>query len=1275
MDKTEFDKFVLANMPSFIVTNYQRLLDSSNPQEQVALILHIYNLGLRALTINLVSQYVFRDRDRVNYPYLENLLEQKFPHLTPDAWEEMLFTTLKAYEGNRDLFFMPELYDFYWDTSTYPHRNRAEVKVSFDRLTQATLEMQEKRLVPQDESGWKALATELVEHLRKILQSLSFIGKYDLIHVLNQDENFYTFELHKGIHIMIDRKPLPKRTRLTTGWFYLKADTEEFLSLHPLLVFWEDTIEPTDTGVFDRWIYERLRYLLATLGQTRLDEKRVRDFVRLIYSTITEVQREQQETEKLSWVQLCNICEDITSHRVATVQGKYHQELYLQRDKVRQHLETFLADSKKRGFVLVGKSGVGKSNFLLALAEELQARSNVCMLMYDGANLPISSSALTEIIRQDFSDRVFLSRQPVQHIWQEIARIDGIDERQVVVCVDAVNENPQATELLRQLDELIQGPWAWLKIVLSSRPETWKEIKRGVKLAEVLYYQDPGTETLGVELEPFSYSEQMEPFTTQELPEVYSNYQEVFHLQTPYEALSHQVREALRDPLQLWLLAKRYQKQAIPKDVKVSSLIEQYVQEFLGREDRRFLEQQLLQLIVKEGHYSNVITEAELDAAGGALYEQVYSEQLLSDGRRMNQSFLRLCDADILILQEQGFDQQIAFKHERFYEYFAGKRIASLGQTQPDRYTFFLGLIKETTHKPFLWGAVRNALVQEAKRPDSETVLQLCRAAQQRVKEMMVSVLTMLGMDAPEQVEGILKSFMPLEKKATEWRKGQQFLGKLNEASDVATRNAGRIAIEVASTLGFSWVLQLAALQADPTLRTEAVRYSYHLWQHDQARGFEILEYLAAQAVRGFLPNMAALESALGLSVVIFFDHYQDKSVLRRLQSIWRGIIAKLLRIQEGSNPRGGVARTFIREQLISLVSRVAFWIMDNLPGYNPVSYKQLERFFQLGHIEKSLYRNLIRYIDVDVEFPEEQMERDYLAAIRIDVLLFVIVFDLSMVPRACRAPVATLPLLRKLFDAAQSDVVTYPSMGDITKVLECVLDHDSMRDEVFEFFVEALETSQEIYTNYPQCIRNRLSEAPKATYLGAYIHHQYQRTGTVRNDEWLKIRIDEALARADLSFFELLLEIEMPFVAIEWQRPQAALEVLAMFFQRSLDKPLERDNKNILQIIIAFLARLRIRYPDEVDDFLEVEQTPDKFRLQVQTNEPVETIGALIGQNAWYFIRDEVLLKSPELRSQLIQVFDKAAECKNLRAWLDYFIRQIVNQIYGGEALRQSAQ
>src|SRR5205807_1902354 len=109
---------------------------------------------------------------------------------------------------------------------------------------------------------------------------------------------------------------------------------------------------------------------------------------------------------------------------------------------------------------------------LLALAEELQeTKENVCILMYDGAGLPITSSTLTDIIGQDFSR--YFDRQPVQQIWQEINKIEDIDKRQMILCVDAINENPEATKLLRQLDDLVQkSSWPWLKVVLSSRPET-----------------------------------------------------------------------------------------------------------------------------------------------------------------------------------------------------------------------------------------------------------------------------------------------------------------------------------------------------------------------------------------------------------------------------------------------------------------------------------------------------------------------------------------------------------------------------------------------------------------------------------------------------------------------------------------------------------------------------------------------------------------------------------------------------------------------------------
>ncbi len=124
LSDTQLNDFVLSQMPHFIAVNYQRLLTAQTPQEKVELAFRTYNLGLRALTLGLVSQYLIRDDDRVSDPYLNELLLQKFPRLTLDAWQQLLFAALRAYEGKRALFFMPELYDFYWDDSTAPSRQR-----------------------------------------------------------------------------------------------------------------------------------------------------------------------------------------------------------------------------------------------------------------------------------------------------------------------------------------------------------------------------------------------------------------------------------------------------------------------------------------------------------------------------------------------------------------------------------------------------------------------------------------------------------------------------------------------------------------------------------------------------------------------------------------------------------------------------------------------------------------------------------------------------------------------------------------------------------------------------------------------------------------------------------------------------------------------------------------------------------------------------------------------------------------------------------------------
>jgi hypothetical protein len=278
----------------------------------------------------------------------------------------------------------------------------------------------------------------------------------------------------------------------------------------------------------------------------------------------------ESEVKKFSWQELRAICSKITEERMlSTVREKYSEELYLQRDHAHQAFMRFLEDPTKRGFVLVGGSGVGKSNFLLAAHEELQSREGVCVLMYD-AGSPMEHP-LMETIEENFHEQVGWT---TQRLWEKIKNIDGIGKWLVLFCVDALNEHEQPRPLLKQLNELIQRPWLWLKVVIVSRPEAWQSIKRGVKLAETLYYREED-ETPGTILESFNYSESLEPFSRRELPLVYARYQRKYQVQTPYEDLSSRLRDIISDPFNLWLVTRAYRTKAIPEYLKATTLIEE----------------------------------------------------------------------------------------------------------------------------------------------------------------------------------------------------------------------------------------------------------------------------------------------------------------------------------------------------------------------------------------------------------------------------------------------------------------------------------------------------------------------------------------------------------------------------------------------------------------------------------------------------------------------------------------------------------------------------
>lgn len=543
---------------------------------------------------------------------------------------------------------------------------------------------------------------------------------------------------------------------------------------------------------------------------------------------------ERPQVKRLTWEVLRDICADITTVRTAAVQGKYQADLYLPRDEIRHAFERFL-DSSKRGFVLIGSSGVGKSNFLLALGEELHSsRPDICVLMYDGGGLG-GKVSVSGVISRDFDERfTSTDERRIKEVWREIDQVEGINERQVVLIVDAINESAQAKELLEQLNELVQKPWRWLKVLFSSRPETWQVIKRHVRLAESLYYREKADQSTP---EPFSYSVQMEAFSTQEFRSAYANYQRAFNLQTEYEQLGAELRLLMRDPLNLWLVAKTYEGQSMPYKLEAKQLIGKYVQTLLRDrvlqdEDLQWLDEQLIPQMLEEGQES--VSTTQLRAA------------------------TKWLDTKILVRREEGGEKRLVFRHERFYEYFVRQYLSNEYKKSEDKAAFFAEWGVRIQGNLLLWDMLRDLLARlleelHSRGPSEEYVVieKLGDTTNEDEAQLIVSVLTAHYSKHESAPRTVLST----------WLKDSRYEGTL--------------APQITATIAMSCLIEelLAEMLVHPIkeVRYLVIQEIHVLWQKNPQLTKKLLEGLA---------------NSIGMKEVVRFAGPQ--ALLQRMNMLWR---------------------------------------------------------------------------------------------------------------------------------------------------------------------------------------------------------------------------------------------------------------------------------------------------------------------------------------------------------------------------------------------------
>ncbi|MCA9896865.1 MAG: hypothetical protein H6654_07325 [Ardenticatenaceae bacterium] len=983
-------------------------------------------------------------------------------------------------------------------------------------------------------------------------------------------------------------------------------------------------------------------------------------------------QRESAEAEPatpFSWSALKQAAAEMSRPFWASVQGKYDPRVYHQRRGVYGRFQTFLK-SEKTVLVITGNSGAGKSCFLAALPAALANDEDVLFIMLNGVGLSVEHE-LTGTLAKTLAYFLDEAAASSANLFANIDDLIGQSGRKVVVVFDAINEHAEGSKLLYRIDQMASAqPYPWLKLVISSRSEAWRVLKRPLTLSHSRYYQEKPAATTAW-YQPTKLGVRLTRFQQQDMASVYESYRQTYALQTAYSDLKLSLRNALRDPLLLRLIAETYTEAPMPQHIHIIDIFPAFVRALvasqrLREEDILFLEQELVPLMLSDGAYSNKLSDAQtrdvLTSSGEPLWKFIVAHQPTGWGQHSNDSFTRLVDAGIL----KHVDETISFRYERFYDYFGGRELyAQLPTDTAARAAMYQALAEEAYTKPFLSGPVIHALGMELAAENIPLIMHLAELKSHQIRDKLVAALTEYGLGNREKTRALLSQL---------WQAGQSLKGNLARAGEwlwdtfyhdavSATCSASDyIVITVAARLQFQDLLETMLADWSPAVRAVAIRQSFILWRRDREVGFALLSNLADRLLHGWqLPRPHILESLIGLSLMFLFDAYTEPEWAKRLRTLWRGLLERLLFIQPGKlGKRPYTIKNLLRTAVLKTIIGFAAKTTRETPDDSVLDLPELRLFFKndAGRSQRrDTARQLCAFMDV-AETAVTDLHQLSLELVNERDLLIAILAQTAWRRHVLATPDKAIPLVVSLFNKA-IEVEPAGPFSHVVPTFAIPLDDRfatiAGRTALSHIYATINRRTQGCWQN-----KQRSQRWPGLTFF--CMAQSGQTTDVPLCPEVTKI-VEQMIALRDINYINWVIKEELRNALVEFGYYQFGFAILKMIVQEA-----DLVKEPAIRIaIVDLLSRVHVYEPELVENFLEVNQLVNDMGHAIRTTIPTETIGDLVNYRAamfWF----EVLVNNN--RSQTFQsltsVFNQLDTCNRLETWVTIFFQFIVNEIYG---------
>ncbi len=1266
--KDEFSNLMLKNFPQPIAQIYSLMETSNDWEEKTRLGFQLFEFSLRYYTLLAASQYLYRttgvNDQRVDASLLNFL---QVGEKTLGLIQETLFSLLKTQRGHENQFYIKEMYEWYWDTSYSPHRPKKGIGTAFGEIIQLRNKIIHFKVIPQTDNEWKEYYSQMFSLLNNSIGKLTFLKNYRLVRIDNIDSGIIECKDFTGIHpinepIRVkvqDNEKVPRG-----GWLFVSHLQSDYLQVHPLIVFLQgdDIGKPGEIALLENFGAREATYARPGFGNIRTVDI-INDILTFVRTVLEERIGELVGFDTLSWENFRDATGIITTQKTLLLQDKFKPDLYLQRTDVQIEFERFI-ESNKTALVLLGNSGIGKSSFLTAMIRELSKESNFSILAYDGANLDPTQS-ITQLIDNDL--RGLLRRREHRDIsyLDDLPLKSNMEGKKVLILIDAVNENATPRELLFNINRFVidYSRYTWLKILITSRPQAWRMMKRGVKLSDPNYYYPQNEQNPWHEILQFSWSE---------VPKVYENYHRKYELKTPYDELTAEIKANLRDPLFLLLVSQTWKGTRIPSTISTFEVYEKFLdtlilERVLQPADLDFLEDEIMPRLISWKKFQPSIPRKDLQAAFTSdrrpLLEMVENRDYADDAP-INISFVHLVDVGLLEQRGNPREYEIRFKFERFFDYFGGKQLYKIVKEKQDPGEAYRLLLENTLRQPWLWGGVKNALILELNDKKYNLIAELFHTEDSYIKDLLVVVLEEFGETNKDAARTLLNSIFVYRKAF-----GSALFRRRKRS--LAEQIAGKGAIEAAYRLDLLEIIQNGCLDIDPAVRSASIQQLWRYWrERDREGGFRAIQGIISKSIQ--FPNFSldGLESAASASLLILFENSKDPVVTNMLRSIWKPVLQKVLIASPTSNKILQMAEKQIRNFMLILAVNLFTRVIksgDDVKYW--LNLQELRDFFlALDDADRESGNRLLAYIDPAYGDLDE-VYSDFLRVAKTSNVLAWFLLVSVAVPHATQKPQAMVDFTNRVFSELVSLDIAPPATVLPTDVFGHGLDSN-----LFEKHPEWLEIYGEMAWKF--VFNHRTKFASRITayqYLmsGLYFEKYYQLYKTTESEfqrkylEYMLQIADPELVKSYTRSFAISAVLKIP--------PRIAMQALlpvADYWKERIGSP---DAETIEEILVEAFSIVRNFKPVDVDDFLLENDFPAGFQQRVKAN-TIENLGNVLGYTGARFVMNAYLAHPSKDRRDLIRlVFKEALASKSINRWLEKLIRIIVNEIYG-ETLFQTS-